>query len=59
VFIGISPHPLAPPLSVILTEQFTPEERQFFEQILRPSVEAGEAVSIDRVTFLTARKPLT
>lgn len=59
VFLGISPHPLAPSLSVILTEQFTFEERQFFEQILRPTVEAGKSVSIDRVSYLTARKPLT
>ncbi|MHB8811778.1 MAG: hypothetical protein ACYDAE_00760 [Steroidobacteraceae bacterium] len=27
VFINSSPHPLAPPLSVIMSEQFTAEER--------------------------------
>ena len=58
LFLGISPHPLAPSLKVILAEQFTFEERQFFEQILRPTVEAGQSVSIDRIAYLTARKPL-
>ncbi len=59
VFLGVSPHPLAPPLGVILAERFSDEERQFFEQIMRPTVEAGQSVSIDRVAYLTARKPAT
>lgn len=57
VFLGIAPHPLAPPLGVILAERFTPEERQFFEQILRPGVEAGQPVATNRIAYLTARKP--
>ena len=57
VFIGTSPHPWAPPLSVILSEQFTLEERQYFEQILRPTVESGLFITIDRIVYLNAKKP--
>lgn len=58
VFINSSPHPLAPPLSAIMAEQFTPEERQLFERSLRPAVEDPKAVSTDRMLYLTAKKPL-
>ena len=58
LFIGIAPHPLAPPLSVILAEQFTVAERQFFEQVLRPTVEAGKSAAIDLIAYLTASKPI-
>ncbi len=58
VFLGCSPHPWAPPLNVILAEQFTVEERQCFEQIFRPVVEAGQSPSIERNAYLTAKKPL-
>ena len=58
VFIGTSPHPWAPPLSVILAEQFTLEERSFFEASIRPAVESGQSVSTDCIAFLTATKPL-
>jgi len=57
VFLGTSPHPLAPSLSQILAEQFTAEERQYFEQILRPTVEAGRSISTDRIAYLQANKP--
>ena len=57
VFLGTSPHPLAPSLSQILAEQFTAEERQYFESILRPIVEAGRSISTDRVAYLQAKKP--
>jgi hypothetical protein len=46
-----------PPLSVILAEQFNPEERQFFEQVMRPIVESPQAVTTTRVVYLTAIKP--
>ncbi|HEV2272295.1 MAG TPA: methyltransferase domain-containing protein [Steroidobacteraceae bacterium] len=59
VFISSSPHPLAPPLSVIMAEQFTLEEREFFERSMRPAIEDPKAVSTDRMLYLTARKPLT
>ena len=34
------------------------EERQFFEQSIRPVVEARQFITTDRVAYLTARKPL-
>jgi arsenite methyltransferase len=57
VFIGSSPHPWAPPLRVILEQQFTPEERQFFEQVVRPTVESGGNTTTDRIVYMTAIKP--
>ena len=59
VFIGSSPHPLAPPLNVIMAEQFTLEERELFERSMRPVIEDPKAVSTDRMLYLTARKPFT
>lgn len=55
-FIGSSPHPLAPSLSVIFAEQFTSEEQQLFEKVMRPTVEAGQAITIDRMAYLSATK---
>jgi arsenite methyltransferase len=57
VFLGTSPHPWAPPLARILAEQFTLEERDFFERSIRPIVEAGKGVTIDRGAYLNAVKP--
>lgn len=57
VFINSSPHPLAPPLSVIMAEQFTAQERQLFERSMRPVVEDEKAVTTDRMLYLTAKKP--
>lgn len=59
VFINTAPHPLAPSLSVILDEQFTAEEREFLEQILRPTIESTQAVVTERIAYLTARKPFS
>jgi len=56
VFLDSSPHPWAPPLSVILAEQFTAEERQFFEQIVRPTVESGTNLTTERIVYLNARR---
>lgn len=56
-FLKSSPHPLAPPLSLILAEQFSAEERQLFEAIMRPVVEDPRTVATDRIAYLTARKP--
>jgi arsenite methyltransferase len=58
VFIESSPHPWAPSLRQILAEQFTQEERQFFERSVRPTVELGKNVSIERSLYLQAQKPL-
>ncbi|MGO8920612.1 MAG: class I SAM-dependent methyltransferase [Stellaceae bacterium] len=57
-FLGTAPHPWAQPLSVILAEQFTAEERQIFEQVVRQAIEAPRSVTIERIAYLTARKPL-
>ena len=58
VFLGGSPHPWAPPLRIVLEEQFTPEERHLFEQIMRPIVESPNAVTTTRIVYLNAMKPL-
>lgn len=58
VFINSSPHPLAPPLSAIMAEQFTADERQLFERTMRPAIEDPKAVTTDRMLYLTAKKPL-
>ena len=57
VFLGNSPHPWAPSLKQILAEQFSPDERQFFEKTIRPTVESGKNVSIERSAYLQAMKP--
>ena len=56
-FLESSPHPLAPPLSLILAEQFSAEERQLFESTMRPVVENPRTVTTDRMAYLVARKP--
>ena len=43
VFINSSPHPLAPPLSVLMSEQFAAEERPVFERTMRPMIERRPA----------------
>jgi arsenite methyltransferase len=58
VFLRNSPHPWAPTHETILTERFTIEERKLFESILRPTIESGQSVSVDRVAYITAMKPL-
>ena len=57
VFVGTSPHPWAPSLATVLANQFTPEERQLFEQTLRPVVEQHQSTSTERNTYITAIKP--
>jgi hypothetical protein len=57
VFLGSSPHPWAPPLNIILAEQFTPGDRLFFEQVLRPVVESGKNLTTDRIVYLNATRP--
>jgi ubiquinone/menaquinone biosynthesis C-methylase UbiE len=56
VFVESSPHPWAPPLSAILAESFSPEERRTFENTMRPLVESGQALGVARTAFLTAVK---
>jgi ubiquinone/menaquinone biosynthesis C-methylase UbiE len=59
VFVNSSPHPLAPPLSAIMAEQFTAEERELFERSMRPMVEDPKTVATDRMVYLTARRPMS
>jgi ubiquinone/menaquinone biosynthesis C-methylase UbiE len=59
VFAASSPHPWAPSLRQILTEQFTADEREYFEQIVRPTVESGKNITTDRITYLQAQRPVT
>lgn len=57
VFLNKSPHPLAPTLKDVLSQKFSPAERQIFEQALRPRLQAGGNISIERMIYLTALKP--
>jgi arsenite methyltransferase len=56
-FMDSSPHPLAPTLRTISTEQFTDDERSLFERSLRPWVESGSPNALSRVVYLHGRKP--
>ena len=58
IFLGSSPHPWAPPLGTVLATQCNSEEREFFEQLMRPIIEGGRFNSIDRVAYMTATRPL-
>ena len=53
-----SPFPWAPSLEKLMLEQFTAEERQFFEQVFRPRVDSGQLFGAERIAYLNARKPL-
>jgi arsenite methyltransferase len=57
VFLGTSPHPWAPSLATIMAEHFTPEDRRFFEQMVRPTVESGNNPVVERVLYMNAVKP--
>jgi ubiquinone/menaquinone biosynthesis C-methylase UbiE len=59
VFVGSSPHPWAPSLKQIFAEKFTPDEREFFESMVRPTVESGKNFTNDRVMYLQTQKPLS
>ena len=52
------PYPLAPSLRQIFDRQFTLEERQFFEKAVRPNIESGNNVTVERTVYLQARKPV-
>jgi arsenite methyltransferase len=56
VFLHSSPHPWAPTPSTILAEQFSPSERELFEAVMRPTIEAPDAVTISRNVYLNATK---
>ena len=56
VLLDTSPHPLAPTLRTILQSQFSPQERELFERVMRPLVESGKTSETDVVAYLTAVK---
>jgi len=56
LYLDIAPHPAAPTLREILAERFAAEERSFFERVLRPTIESGGSVVIDRIASLAAEK---
>ena len=58
VFLNFSPHPWAPPLCDILAEKFTADERQYFEEVVRPIVESPHAVTTTRMSYLSATRPV-
>jgi ubiquinone/menaquinone biosynthesis C-methylase UbiE len=55
-FLGSSPHPWAPTAGTILAQQFTAEEQQILEQMVRPAIESGRSTAIDRVAYVSATK---
>jgi ubiquinone/menaquinone biosynthesis C-methylase UbiE len=58
VFVQTSPHPWAPSLQQILAEQFSDDERRFFEQMVRPTVESGNNTTTERAVYIQAQKPI-
>jgi ubiquinone/menaquinone biosynthesis C-methylase UbiE len=56
-FLRFSPHPWAPPTGVILAEQFSAEERLYFEKVMRPIVESPATMTTTRMAYLHASKP--
>ncbi len=57
VFIQSAPHPQAPTLKEILETRFSEEDRLFFEQAMRPAIELTGQGSMERMVYITARKP--
>ena len=57
LFLNVAPHPWAPSLRTLLAERFTTSERQLLEAVLRPGVEAGKHVSVERLAYLTGVRP--
>jgi len=55
-FMGSAPHPLAPSLSDVLRDQFSADERAFFEQQVRPGIEDASTLAHERMVYLTAQK---
>lgn len=56
--LNLSPHPLAPPLGIVLEKHFTPDERRFFEPRLRDLLNNGQRrFTTNRTAWLTAEKP--
>jgi len=52
-FLNSSPHPWAPTTGDILEHWFSADERHAFEAAVRPTVERTDAVSIERIAYLS------
>jgi Methyltransferase domain len=50
------PIPGHPPLTDILAQQFTQQERQIFESAMRPKVESGQVPTVIRTVYSTAMR---
>jgi arsenite methyltransferase len=55
-FLESSPHPWAPTTGAILEHGFSADERRAFEAAVRPTVEKADAVSIERIVYLSATR---
>ncbi len=55
-FLNSSPHPWAPTNGEILRSWFDADERSAFETAVRPSVEKADAVSVERIVYLSATR---
>ncbi|QGZ65675.1 class I SAM-dependent methyltransferase [Paraburkholderia acidisoli] len=53
-----TPFPWAPTLRTVMAEQFNAEERALFEQVMRSRIGQTNLLSVNRMAFLSARKPL-
>ncbi|MDE8346259.1 MAG: class I SAM-dependent methyltransferase [Acidocella sp.] len=56
VFLARTPHPRAPSLAEIMASRFDAAERDLFEQIMRPVVEAGGRPGVNRLVYMKAVK---
>ena len=57
-FLATPVHPLCPSPGEILRTQFTQQEAEALEKMIRPEMEAGLGVREERIVYLRARKPL-
>ena len=57
IFLDSSPHPWAPSLRSVLADKFTAAEREFFENVVRPTVESGRNLATERIAYIHATKP--
>jgi arsenite methyltransferase len=56
-YLDVARHPGAPTLREILASHFSPEEKNLFEQTLRPSIESGDSEQREVSIYLTAENP--
>jgi len=56
-FLQASPHPCAPTNGAILERCFDAPERERFEALMRPAVEAGGEIGVERLVYASASKP--